>query len=131
MNYLTRFRHLSGSGSVVGIATGYGLDGPGIKSRWGRDFPHLSRPALGTMGTGTFPGVKSGWGVTLTPRPLQCRGHGRVQLLYSPYGPYGLYSASVSVQGCTLPLPLPSSPAEFRHVPRRMPNSAECSRKSS
>ena len=28
-------------------ATGYGLDGPGIESRWGRDFPHLSRPALG------------------------------------------------------------------------------------
>ena len=23
------------------------LVGPGIKSRWGRDFPHLSRPALG------------------------------------------------------------------------------------
>ena len=36
-----------GPGSVVGIATGYGLDGPGIESRWGRDFPHLSRPALG------------------------------------------------------------------------------------
>ena len=36
-----------GLGSVVGIATGYGLDGPGIESRWGRDFPHLSRPALG------------------------------------------------------------------------------------
>ena len=33
--------------SVVGIATGYGLDGPGIESRWERDFPHLSRPALG------------------------------------------------------------------------------------
>ena len=30
----------------VGIATGYGLDGPGIESLWGRDFPHLSRPAL-------------------------------------------------------------------------------------
>jgi hypothetical protein len=29
------------------IATDYGLDGPGIESRWGRDFPHLSRPALG------------------------------------------------------------------------------------
>jgi hypothetical protein len=28
-------------------ATRYGLDGPGIESRWGRDFPHLSRPALG------------------------------------------------------------------------------------
>jgi len=31
-----------GPGSVVGIATGYGLDGLGIESRWGRDFPHLS-----------------------------------------------------------------------------------------
>ena len=37
----------SGPGSVVGIATGYGLEGKGIESRWGRDFPHLSRPALG------------------------------------------------------------------------------------
>jgi hypothetical protein len=37
----------AGPGSSVGVATGYGLDGPGIKSRWGRDFPHLSRPALG------------------------------------------------------------------------------------
>jgi len=34
-------------GSSVGIATGYGLDDPGIESRWRRDFPHLSRPALG------------------------------------------------------------------------------------
>ena len=25
--------------------------------------------------------------------------------LYSPFGPYGLYRASVPVQGCTLPLP--------------------------
>jgi len=32
--------------SAVGIATGYGLDGPGIEFRWGRDFPHASRPAL-------------------------------------------------------------------------------------
>ena len=49
----------SGPGSGVGIATGYGLDGPGIESRWRRDFPQLSRP-----------GVKSGRGVTLTPHPL-------------------------------------------------------------
>jgi hypothetical protein len=35
-----------GPGSIVGIATAYGLGGPGIESRWGRDFPHLSRPAL-------------------------------------------------------------------------------------
>jgi hypothetical protein len=33
--------------SSVGIATRYGLDGPGIESRWGRDFLHLSRPSLG------------------------------------------------------------------------------------
>ena len=32
--------------SAVGIATRYGLDGPGIESQWGRDFPHSSRPAL-------------------------------------------------------------------------------------
>ena len=37
--------------SSVGIVTGYGLDGPGIESRWGRDFPHLSRPALGPTQT--------------------------------------------------------------------------------
>ena len=37
-----------GPGSVVGIATGYGLESLGIESRWGRDFQHLSRPALGT-----------------------------------------------------------------------------------
>ena len=38
--------YISGLGSVVGIATAYGLDGPGIESRWGRDFPHLFRLAL-------------------------------------------------------------------------------------
>jgi hypothetical protein len=53
------------------------------------------------MGTGYFPGVKRGRGVTLTPDPLLvCHGHERVELyLYSPYGPYGLYRASVPVQG--------------------------------
>jgi hypothetical protein len=34
-------------GSSVSIATGYGLEGPGIEYWWGRDFPQLSRPALG------------------------------------------------------------------------------------
>ena len=34
--------------SVAGIATGYGLGGPGIESPGGRDFLHLYRPALGT-----------------------------------------------------------------------------------
>ena len=36
-----------GPGSSVGIVSGYGLHGPGIEYQWGRDFPHLSRPALG------------------------------------------------------------------------------------
>jgi hypothetical protein len=56
-----------GPSSSVGIATGYGLDGPGIESRWEREFPHLSRPALGPTHNGSFPGVESGRGVTLTP----------------------------------------------------------------
>ena len=40
-------REICGPGSSVGIATGCGLGGSGIESRLGRDFPHLSRPALG------------------------------------------------------------------------------------
>jgi hypothetical protein len=35
-----------GRDGSVGIATRYGLDGPGIESRWGRDFPQPSRPVL-------------------------------------------------------------------------------------
>jgi hypothetical protein len=37
-----------GRDSSVDVATGYGLDGPGIESRWGRDFPQSSRLPLGT-----------------------------------------------------------------------------------
>ena len=44
-NPIMRFS-LDRDGSV-GIATNYGLDGPGIESRWGQVFPHPSRPALG------------------------------------------------------------------------------------
>ena len=32
--------------SVGGTATRYGLDGLGIESKWERDFPHPSSPAL-------------------------------------------------------------------------------------
>jgi len=53
-----------------------------------------------TMGTGTFPGVKRDQSVTMTPHAFQCHGQERVDLyLYSPYGQYGLYRASVPVQG--------------------------------
>ena len=84
---------LSGGGgcrfSLVGIATRYGQDGLGIETRWRRDFPLQSRPALGpTMDTGSFPGVKrSGPGVdhpTLSTTEVE----GRVELyIYSPSGP--------------------------------------------
>jgi len=67
-----------------------------------------AHPASCAMGTRSFPGVKSGRGVTLTPHPFRCRGQERVELyLYSPYGPYGLYRALVPIQGCTLPFLLP------------------------
>jgi hypothetical protein len=36
-----------GRDNSVGIATGYGLDCPGVQSRWGRDFPHPSIAGLG------------------------------------------------------------------------------------
>jgi hypothetical protein len=66
----------SGLGSSVSIVAGYGLDGPEIESRWGARFsapvqtgPRAHPPSC-KMGTGSFPGVKSGRAVTLTPRPL-------------------------------------------------------------
>ena len=37
----------NGCDSSVGIATCYGLDGPGIEFRWGKVFLHLSRSVLG------------------------------------------------------------------------------------
>jgi hypothetical protein len=36
-----------GRNRSVGLVTCYGLEGPGIESRWGRDFLHTSRPTLG------------------------------------------------------------------------------------
>ena len=50
-----------GPGRSVGIATDYGLDGPG--SNPGGD-------EIFRQGSGSFPGVKCGWGVLLTTHPL-------------------------------------------------------------
>jgi len=67
---------MCGPGSVVGIATGYRV------GRSGDQIPVVVRfsapvqtgpgaqPASCTMGTGSYPGVKSSRGVTLTPHPL-------------------------------------------------------------
>ena len=46
-NLLKSTGYYMGRDSAVGIATRYGLDSPGIESRWRRDFPHPSRLALG------------------------------------------------------------------------------------
>ena len=67
-----------GHDSSVGIVTSYGLYGPGIESRWGGGAKFSAPVQTGSgahpgsckMGTGSFPGVKSGRGVTLTPHPL-------------------------------------------------------------
>ena len=64
-----------GPGSSAGIATGYGLEGPGIESRWGRDFPHLPRPALlpTQLPVQWVPGLsrgKEGQGRAADPSPL-------------------------------------------------------------
>ena len=77
INFWHVYSRNSVPGSSVDIATGYGLDGPRIESRWERDFPHPSKPALGPnqppvqwvpgLSRG---GVKSGQGVKLTPHPF-------------------------------------------------------------
>jgi hypothetical protein len=64
-----------GPGSSVGIAIGSELDWPRIKSRWGRDFPHLFRPALVPPsllynGYLVFPGVRKRPGRDADPSAL-------------------------------------------------------------
>jgi len=44
--------------SAVGIATRYGLDGPGIESQWGGGEIFHILPVSYTMGTGPILGVK-------------------------------------------------------------------------
>jgi hypothetical protein len=66
---------LCGPGSSVCIATGYGMDGPAIESRWGRDFPHVqtgpgAHPASCTMGTESFPLGRKRPGRDADPSPL-------------------------------------------------------------
>jgi hypothetical protein len=61
--------------SVVGIATLYGLEGPGIESRWGeifRTYPDRLRgpPSLLYNGYRIFPGGKGGRSVMLTTHSL-------------------------------------------------------------
>ena len=75
--------------SSVGIATDYGLDCPGIESRWGEIFTPVqtgpgAHPTSCTMGTGSFLGVKSGRGVTLNPRLLLVPRSGKSRAITLP-----------------------------------------------
>jgi hypothetical protein len=61
LSFCTRY-YVFGPGNSVGIATDYGLDGPGIESRWGEifrcpDWPWGPRSLL-YNGYRVFPGVK-------------------------------------------------------------------------
>jgi hypothetical protein len=63
-----------GRESVVSITTRYRLDGPGIESRWRRDFSQLSRLVLGPTQPPKqwVPGLSRGLtdrGVALTTHP--------------------------------------------------------------
>ena len=64
-----------GRNSSVGIAPRYGLDGPGMESRWGARFSTPvqtgpgDHPASYTMGTGSFPGGKAAGGVAFITHP--------------------------------------------------------------
>jgi hypothetical protein len=100
--------------SVVGMATGYGLNGPGIDFRLGARFsaPVQDRPwgppSLLYNWYRVFPRGKERPGRDADPSPSSSAvGRERVEVyIYSPYGPYGLYRASVPVQWCTLPFTL-------------------------
>ena len=80
--------------SSVRIATRYGLDGPGIEPRWGRDFSHSSRPALGPTQSpkqwvpGLSRGVKRPGRSVDHPLPSSAEVKGRVELYSTP--PQGL-----------------------------------------
>jgi len=66
---------MSGPGSSVGIATGYGLDGTGIESRWGARFSvpvqtgPWGPPSLLYNAYRVFPGGKERLGRDADPSP--------------------------------------------------------------
>jgi hypothetical protein len=90
--------------TVVGRATGYGLDGLGIEYRRERDFPHPSRPALGPTQSPynryrvSYPRVnRPGRGADNPPSGAEVEERQELYLC-SPSGP------SWAVLGWTLPL---------------------------
>ena len=80
-----------GRDSAVGIATRYELEGPGIDSQWGWDFPRPSRPVLGPTQPRVqwvFLGGRAAGAWRWPPTPSSAEVKERVKLyLYSPSGP--------------------------------------------
>jgi len=77
--------------SIVSMVTRYGLDGPGIESRWGARYSapvqtgSEAQPASYTMGTRVFPGGKVAGAWRWPPTPSSSEVKERVELyLYSP-----------------------------------------------
>ena len=100
-----------GRSSSVDIVTRYRLDGPGIESRWGWDFPYPSRPVLGahpasyTKGTGLTshhnisPRLKKENSYTFTPPSGPSRHVIRCNLTFTSV-PTGIRGAHIRVWSC-------------------------------
>ena len=87
-----------GRDSSAGIATSYGMDGPGIEYRWWARFSApvqtapWAHPASCTMGTGSFLEVKRPGRVADHPPISSAEVEERVELyVYSPFGLSGLF----------------------------------------
>jgi hypothetical protein len=79
---------MRGRDSIVRIAAGYGLNGPGIETRWERHVQNGSGAHLAsnTMGTGSYPGVKRPESSVNYPSPFSAEVKEMVEL-YSSFVP--------------------------------------------
>ena len=98
--------YVGSQNSSVGIATRYGLDGPGIESRSGEIFRTCPDRPRGPTSLRhnvypVFPGGKAAKAWRLPPTPSSAEVKERVELYF--YYPSG---TSLPVLGRTLPLPL-------------------------
>jgi hypothetical protein len=86
--FIAIYKQLWSRDSVVGTATRFRLNGPGIESRWGLYFPHLGPTQPPVQWVPGLPGVKRpGRGIDHPPPPsaeLKERAH---LYHYSPSGP--------------------------------------------